>query len=229
MELNFDVYGTTLRPENGTGQRARTALLQHLAIADETDVVAYDNDRNRWAARLVWFLRFLGHDRAAVLDGGLAAWEGTGGRVQRGENVAPEAPSPTVAPRTGYYVLTSELRDRLARPETALVDLRTDQETRDTDNGLLPRGRIPGAISVPWTETLRDGAGRLKAPDELGHLFAGRGITPERPVVVYARYGVEAAHGWWVLKLLAYPDVVVYDLGWAGWATMPGLPRSPLA
>lgn len=229
MELDQpeDVYGTVLLAPDGD-QSARIDLLEDLGIGDDTEVVAYDDDRNRWAARMVWFLRFLGHDRAAVLGGGLAAWRGRDGETQDGTVNPPDAPPPTVAPREGYYYVTTQLLTRLERPATALVDLRTEEEARDTDNGLLPIGRIPGSIPIPWTSTLRDAAGRLQDPATLTRLFQDHGVTPDREVIVYARYGVEAAHGWWVLKLLAYPNVVVYDRGWAGWSTTPDLPIEPL-
>ncbi|MGH2531826.1 MAG: sulfurtransferase [Thermomicrobiales bacterium] len=222
------IYGTILDQDFGA-QTARIELLSYLGIDGETEVVAYDDDRNRWAARMVWFLRFLGHDRASVLDGGLAAWRAHGGDTQDGSVDAPDADLPTVAPREGYYYVTGELLEQLERPETALVDIRTDEEAHDTDNDRLPLGRIPGSISIPWTSTLRDDAGRLKAPSDLERLYRDRNVTPDRPIVVYARYGVDAAHGWWVLKLLGYPNVVVYDRGWAGWSTTPDLPIDPLS
>ncbi|MGH2558903.1 MAG: sulfurtransferase [Thermomicrobiales bacterium] len=229
MELDQpqDIYGTLLDFDHGT-QADRIDLLEDLGIGDDTEVIAYDDDRNRWAARMVWFLRFLGHDRASVLDGGLAAWHGHGRETHDGEIDPPDTEPPTVNPREGYYYGTTELQEQLARPETALVDIRTDDEARDTDNDRLPLGRIPGAIPIPWTSTLRDNVGRLKNPADLERLYRDHDVTPDRPIVVYARYGVEAAHGWWVLKLLNYPNVVVYDRGWAGWSTTSDLPIDPL-
>lgn len=225
-ERNYPVFGTVLTHQEH--QRYRIRLLKDLGIADETMVIAYDDDRGRWAARMVWFLRFLGHDRAAALDGGLAAWRGAGGRTERGVVTPPRVPTPTVKPRAGYYLATDELLERLDDPRTLLVDVRTPAEARDDVNGLLPLGRIPGSTVLPWTEALRDEIGRLKSPEELSRLLEGKGITRDRQVVLYARFGVEAAHTWLVLQLMAYPEVVVYDRGWAEWATTPGLPVMPL-
>jgi thiosulfate/3-mercaptopyruvate sulfurtransferase len=224
-----DVYGTTLGPGTSPNRTSRLDLLKDLGIADETDVVAYDDEKNRWAARMVWFLRYVGHDRAAVLDGGLAAWRGFGGDVEDGEVSAPQVSPPTILSRDRYYCGTAYLAEHLADASTAVIDIRSDEEVRDNDNGLLPTGRIPGSTALPWTETLRDDAGRLKDPAELSRLFRDRGVTPDRTAIVIARYGVEAAHGWWVLKLLGYADVLTYDPGWAGWSTTPGLPIDPLS
>ncbi len=81
---------------------------------------------------------------------------------------------------------------------------------------------------MPWSATLRDNSGRLKSPDELAALFATAGVTPDREVVIYARFGVETAQTWLVLSLLGYPNVRVYDQGWAEWASKPDLPIEPL-
>ena len=49
--------------------------MSELGIGDTDTVVAYDDQGGVTAARLVWLLRVTGHE-AALLDGGIAAWEG---------------------------------------------------------------------------------------------------------------------------------------------------------
>ena len=225
MDRYYPVYGVLLSDRQDAGARAR--WLADLGVGDETLVVAYDDARNRYAARLIWTLRYLGHKRATVLDGGLAAWRGAGGEVSRDAASAPRVEDATISPQPGYIIGTRELRERLADPALVLLDVRTDEEATDDLNGTVRRGRIPGAVSVPWTTTLRDGAGRLKPPAELVALFRAAGVTPDKEVVVYARFGVEASHAWLVLKLLGYPRVRVYDQGWAEWASTPELPIDP--
>ena len=50
------------------------ARLGQWGIGDESDVVAYDEGSGAIAARLWWMLRWLGHERSLVLNGGFAAW-----------------------------------------------------------------------------------------------------------------------------------------------------------
>jgi thiosulfate/3-mercaptopyruvate sulfurtransferase len=228
IEVNDPVYGTILQPVNFTDQTRRVQILDDMGIDDAVHVVAYDDDRGRWAARLVWFLRFLGHDRVSALDGGLAAWRGAGGATEDGEVDPPDNPPPTVTPRTGYYIGDADLDEWRADPRTLLLDVRTDAEAQDDVNDSLPLGRIPGAVSLPWTSALRDETGRLKSPAELASLLQGAGATPDRRIVLYARYGVETAQPWLVLALLGYPEFVIYDRGWAGWASVPEHEIAPL-
>jgi thiosulfate/3-mercaptopyruvate sulfurtransferase len=219
MQVDDPVYGTTLQPVNYTDQIHRIELFRYLGIDDQTWVIVYDDDRGRWAARLVWFLRFLGHDRVSALDGGLAAWRGSSGAIEKQPHDPPTASMPTVTPHQGYYVGDADLVELRNDPRTLMVDVRTDGEVRDDVNDTLPIGRIPNAVSFPWTSTLRDDTGRLKSPDEIGTLLSAAGITADRRIVLYARYGVETAQTWFVLALMGFRECVIYDRGWAGWVS----------
>ena len=61
-------------PERG----AFAARLGALGVDQTNQVVAYDDAGGMFAARLWWMLRWLGHERVAVLDGGLQAWLSAG-------------------------------------------------------------------------------------------------------------------------------------------------------
>ncbi len=226
MDPYYPVYGVVLSNRNVSDARER--YLQQLGVSRETVVVAYDNDNNRHAARLVWTLRYFGHPDASVLDGGLAAWKGLNVSISRDAGAVPDVPPVEIRPQPGVIIGTRELRERHTDPSVVVLDIRSDEEARDDLNGSLRIGRIPGAVSVPWSATLRDNSGRLKSPDELAALFATAGVTPDREVVIYARFGVETAQTWLVLSLLGYPNVRVYDQGWAEWASKPDLPIEPL-
>ncbi|MFL5760118.1 MAG: sulfurtransferase [Thermomicrobiales bacterium] len=233
MDQNKEVYGSVIRPggeqPDGTfDQSPRSQILEDLGIDDQSFVVAYDDDWGRWAAHLVWFLRFLGHDNAAVLEGGLDVWRSASFDVDSGEVKPPGVAPPTIAPRDGYFVETRQFEDLLATAGTALVDVRTLSETKDDLNGSLPLGRIPGAISFPWSEAFADDQGHLLPAADISAKLAALGISLDRAVVLYARFGVEAGHTWLVLKLLGFPNVTIYDWGWAYWASDPANAITPL-
>ena len=113
-------------------------------------------------------------------------------------------------------------------PNTVLVDIRTPEQSQDTINGTIPKGRIPGSVVFPWTSLLRDLAGRFRSADELLAEMEAAGIRRDRFVVLYGRFGIEARHSWLVYSLLGFTSLRVYDLGWAGWAADPTLPIAPL-
>ena len=53
-------------------------VVSGLGIGTEHRVVLYDRRESMWAARMWWLLRAFGHDEAAILDGGWAAWQAAG-------------------------------------------------------------------------------------------------------------------------------------------------------
>src|ERR1700722_12018529 len=61
-----------------------------LGIGDTDMVVAYDGAGLFSAARLWWMLRVLGHNKVAVLDGGLPKWKKEGRTLEQG----PSKPKP---------------------------------------------------------------------------------------------------------------------------------------
>lgn len=218
MNLDFVFYGAVLPPWDD--QERRIGWLRDLGITDDTMVVVYDDVQNRHAARFVWLLRFLGHDRSAVLDGGLSAWLGTGGALSRADGSVDDATGPvSVTPTEGYYLGTDRLLPHVEVGDVLVLDVRTDDELNDTAEGTIPVGRIPGAISIPWTTFVKDEAGRLHDPESIQAILDEKGVTPDRLVVVSANTAIDAAHTWWVLKMLGYGNVLVHDWGWAGWVS----------
>lgn len=227
MDPYYPVYGVVLSDRNVAG--ARLYLFTRWGIGPETDVVVYGEDANRYAAHVVWFLRYLGHPRASLLNGGLAAWRGTGGEVSR-QSESPLQPTTIISPQpqTGVIIGTRELSERLDDPALLIVDIRPPGELDDTLNESLPTGRIPGAVSLPWTELPRDQSGRLHSPEELRQVLQSAGVTPDNEIVLYGFFGVETGIAWLALELLDYPSVRIYDQAWAEWASKPELPVEPL-
>jgi thiosulfate/3-mercaptopyruvate sulfurtransferase len=227
MDPYYNVYGVVLKTREEPF--THPTVLAGFGIDGARTVVFYDNSQNRYAARLVWYLRYLGLSVGAVLDGGLAGWRGAGGRVETGERPTPEVEPPAIDGQGGI-IGTRELAERLGDPTLTILDSRGDDEAADDLNGTLRLGQIPGAIRLPWTASLRDDAGRMKSPEELTALFAATGVMPEREIAVVARFGVETGQPWLVLTLLGYPTVRVYDQGWAEWgAETSELPIEPLS
>lgn len=227
MDPNARTYGRLFAAHSDPHGRA--SILQSFGIAPDSTVVVYDDQENQRAARVVWMLRYMGFDRASVLDGGLGAWKGAGGAVSS-QWVSPSTNVPLVheATRSGMITSTASLRDMVGASHVVILDTRTRDEANDDLNGTIRTGRIPGAVWMPWDETTRDDAGRLKSPDALARLFQAAGVTPDKQVVVYGRFGVETGQTWLVLKLLGYQHVTIYDDGWATWAADRSLPIEPL-
>ncbi len=222
VDPNYPVFGAVLPP--GDDQADRQRLLDSLDLTANGTVVVYDNERGVRAARLVWFLRFIGFDRAALLNARFADWRSAPFSI---ESIPGNGPAPLVAPREGFYLVTEQLLDLLRSPELQLVDIRTGAEQTDDFDGQMPTGRIPGSLHLPWT-ALFDESGHVLPADRIRQLSRAAGIGSDRPTVLYGRFGVDTALPWLALRDTGLTDVQIYDRGWAEWSVTPDLPREPL-
>jgi thiosulfate/3-mercaptopyruvate sulfurtransferase len=113
----------------------------------------------------------------------------------------------------------------------ALVDVRSPAEFRGeviAPPGMSETaqrgGHIPGAVSVPWAQTVRDD-GTFKPAGELRSLYERNGVTNDKDVITYCRIGERASHTWFVLhELLGFDRVRNYDGSWTEWGSMIGVP-----
>lgn len=223
VDPNYPVYGAVLT--QGDEEAHRQRVLDSLGLAVGDRVVVYDNARGFRAARLVWFLRFLGFSQAALLNASLADWQQRPFSV---ESASSSSGAPQVDPQAGFYLVTQQVLDRLRTPNVQLIDIRSDDERNDDLNGKMPLGQIPGTIRLPWTAMLDD-SGHLLTADRIAQRATAAGLDPSHPAVVYGSFGVDTALPWLALTIAGFSNVQTYDRGWVEWSVTPGLPREPLS
>lgn len=190
------------------------AALGRAGIADGTPVVGYDDAGGSVAARLWWLLHVLDAP-AAVLDGGIAAWDGA---------LVAEVPAVQTIDRQvrewppERFVSAEQLA---AATDAAVFDARTAERYAHGDDAIDPRpGHIPGSISAPWAGNLDD-AGRFRAAGALRERFAA---TRGRPAVAYCGSGVTACHDLLAMELAGTTRTALYPGSWSQWAADPTRP-----
>ncbi|MEO3753932.1 sulfurtransferase [Streptomyces sp. B6B3] len=193
------------------------AAMRRAGVRRDRPVVTYDGGQGWAAARAWWLLRWAGHPRVRVLDGGLAAWTGPLTRE------TPEPAEGDFEPEPGALpVLDADAAAALAR-RGLLLDVRAGERYRGEVEPIDPvAGHIPGAVSAPTTENV-EADGRLRPADDLAARFAGLGVRPGVEVGVYCGSGVSAAHT--VLALAATGvDAALYPGSWSEWTADPERP-----
>jgi thiosulfate/3-mercaptopyruvate sulfurtransferase len=187
-----------------------------LGIGDDDTVVAYDDAGGVVAARLVWMLRVTGHE-AALLDGGLTAWDGPL------EQAAPERAPAVFTPRPWPAGRLAGVDDVLD-PAAVVLDARDPERYRGDREPVDPRaGHVPGAVNVPTQATLDD-TGRLRPAEELRREFAAAGVTADSDVVSYCGSGVTACHTLLALEVAGLPPGRLYAGSWSQYSADPGRP-----
>lgn len=200
-------------------------VLSRLGLTAEQSVVAYDEEGNGRAGRLLWTLAILGHERSAMLNGGIHAWNAAGGRLEN--QIRRPVPSffqarfrNPAAVADKDYILAG-----LGRPDVALLDTRSPAEYAGLDQRAARSGHIPGAVNLQWTDAMDPQRQLRFQPDPvLRALLEQRGVTPDKEVIVYCQTHHRSAHTYWVLRYLGYPRVRGYPGAWSEWGNNPRLP-----
>ena len=217
-------------PKNGRNGRHPLPDAQLLAnklgaagVSWKTQVVAYDDDGGMIAARLWWLLRWLGHDRVALLDGGIGQW------VKEGRALTSERPKPVPAVLSvecrDWVVSSDEVLASLDRRELCLVDARAADRFRGETETLDPVG---GHISEARNRFFRDNLdadGCFRPALELRHEFLAllAGVDPAQSVMQCGS-GVTACHNLLAMEIAGLHGARLHAGSWSEWCADPGRP-----
>lgn len=196
-------------------------------ITPSTNVIVYDDQGGaNSAARAWWMLRAIGHEPAAVLDGGFAAAIGAGVPVTTAPaNVQPLAPYP--ARDWLRPVVDIDMVDALRKDHAwKVLDVRSATRFEGLEEPIDPvAGHIPGAVNLPFVLNLDDGL--LKAPGELREMYEQllSGVRPDH-IIVHCGSGVTACHTLLALEIAGIHGASLYVGSWSEWCRNPR-PREP--
>ena len=206
--------------------RAQQLLGEH-GIQRSDTVVLYDDverDGGATASYIFWVLEYLGHENVHVLNGGIEAWQRAG--FDTAEQPAEREP-------VTYQVAAEEIvrsrriggpqiYERLGDRYYQVLDVRSRDEylgevpSTGWEGKTLKAGHVPGAFNLNHENAWADSETKLlKSYDQLQRLYAG--LDPTRAVVTYCYSGRRSSHTYFVLRLMGFSDVRVYDESWKGW------------
>jgi thiosulfate/3-mercaptopyruvate sulfurtransferase len=195
--------------------------LSKCGVAPGRQVVVYDDAGASVAARLWWMLRWLGHERVAILDGGLPAW------LKEGLPTDAVVPAPREGrfeprPMLGAIADVHYVAAFRSSPTVRLVDARVAERFKGITETIDPvAGHIPGAVNRFWKDNL-DGNGRFKAPRELKReILALLGEATPSLVVHHCGSGVTACHNLFAMELAGLKGSRLYPGSWSEWCADP--------
>jgi thiosulfate/3-mercaptopyruvate sulfurtransferase len=194
-------------------------LMGEMGVSNDSRVVFYDQKGLASAARGWWLMGLFGHDKAAVLDGGLPKWIAE--RRPTGDGTA-AAPAPATFRADPRMRRLRGVGDMLRNVESG-AELVLDARAAGRFTGAVPEpragmrsGHIPGSASVPYTDLL-NADGTFRSVDEVRARFEQSGVDGKQPVVTSCGSGVTACILTLGLRLAGFPDGAVYDGSWTEW------------
>ena len=199
--------------------KAMNELFSELGVCNKKQVVVYDDVFGSFSARLWWMLKYLQHEKVAVLDGGWQHWVKSGGAVSsRNETRTPGQFRGTELEKT--LVSINQVNDY-----DLIIDSRDPSRYRGESEPIdQAAGHIPGAKNRFWKNNISDTGcfkDRCVLLKEFKLLFDK---VPSEDTVFYCGSGVTACHNLLaaVHAGLGFPRL--YAGSWSEWSATPGKP-----
>jgi thiosulfate/3-mercaptopyruvate sulfurtransferase len=194
--------------------------LSGVGFANDMQAVVYDRNGSLYCGRLWWMLKWMGHDAVAVLDGGLQAWQASGGAVSSSEEPSHFQSNFEIGEPLRALATTDTVTAGLRGKKQTLVDARATPRYKGEVEPLDPvAGHIPGALNRPFGQNLGPD-GRFKPPAQLKaefeQLLAGR---DPKTVVHHCGSGVSAVPNVIAMEIAGLGRTALYAGSWSEWCS----------
>lgn len=199
-------------------------LLSAWGVTPNSLVVAYDQNGGAFAARLWWMLRYWGHERACVLDGGWEKWLRERRKIST-EIPAPSKGTPWLTPKNDWLISTEEMASILGNNQWKIIDARAPQRYSGEEEPIDPvAGHIPGALNRFHGFNLAPDSTFLP-PETLRKQFLELlGETPPDHTIVYCGSGVTSCHNLLAMSIAGLGMGKLYAGSWSEWIRDPNRP-----
>ncbi len=203
--ITTDKYGSNL----AAPADSISAVLGRLGIDGQKTLVVTGDFMDPSAARILWTLQYMGHQKTALLRESFGQLRGLGAELTRERSCF--APAVFHAkPDPGIRIDAGPLKD--SPSEFSLIDARSPQE--------FMHGHIPGATLIPFTDGIGQDGDMFLPKQKLEKLFAQKGVSDDRELVCYCMHGHRASSMFYQLKLAGFSRVRLYDGSFVQWYGM---------
>ena len=204
-------------------------IINSLGITPNTHIVAYDEEGGGKAARLIWTLHAMGHNKTSLLNGGFISWY----REKFPLSNEPVTSIPNANDqhyevdftRQPVIANTEYIKENLENKQVGLLDARSIDEYTGNAKYAQKSGRIPGAKHFEWTRAMNAEANyRLLSKENLQPMLDELGLTHDKEIIVYCQSHHRSALSYLMLKYLGYEKVRGYPGSWSEWGNRTDTP-----
>jgi thiosulfate/3-mercaptopyruvate sulfurtransferase len=196
------------------------AWLSSVGFHDTMQAVVYDRQGVNYCGRLWWMLKWAGQEAAAVLDGGLQAWQASGAQVESGSGPKLKSSNYALAPARTALTATETVVKQLGKQVQTIIDARGEPRFRGEMEPIDPvAGHIPGALNRAFNLNL-DAQGKFKPAEQLKAEFTAL-LANRNPnsVVHHCGSGVSAVPNIIAMEIAGFGRSALYAGSWSDWCS----------
>ncbi|MBT5232072.1 MAG: sulfurtransferase [Methylococcales bacterium] len=199
-------------------------LLGQHGLSHDDHIISYDDQGGGNAARFLWTLATLGHQKWSLLDGGMHHWAANNLPLSNAPTSLPTC-TYQANPTTEFEVDHKDVHGLINHAQFGLLDTRSTAEFDGSKRLATRGGHIPSAVNFDWVNALDLNNNLLCKPAEALHEhFNSMGITSDKTIVTYCHSHHRSSHTFVLLKHLGFEQVKGYAGSWSEWGNLPDTP-----
>lgn len=220
-DLSHEVPHMIIRDEKIISEK-----LSAMGLRNDYKIIFYDNSDLHTSCRAVWLLKLFGHNpnQLYILDGGLKAWEKSGGSTEsHSVTVSPKQYTANFQPE--FMRTLEQMKMNLKNPTEQVVDLRHPVRFaggKEPRSGLRV-GHIPGSACFPYFSFFNTD-GYFLPLDVIRKRLTDVCVDINYPIVATCGSGTTAAILDFVLDLMGHQQHALYDGSWSEWGALQLFP-----
>ncbi len=202
---------------------ALQALFRRIGLQPDTHVIVYDDAQSTWAARMVWTLDIVGHEKVTLLDGGLACWIKEGLPLDSAY-AEPARSDINIYPELSMIADKDYILNAMNHNQLTVWDARSEDEYMGVKAFSKRAGHIPGAMHYEWKRLLGEN-GQIRDLSLIREELLAIGLSPDKEVITHCQTHRRSSLTYFVAKkLLDYDKIKAYPGSWSEWGNIDETP-----
>ena len=197
-----------------------TKMLMNFGIRNNDHIVVYDHSNLYSACRLWFALKYFGHEKVSVLNGGFQKWLKEKKPVTQKINKIEQTNNYQVNENNDCIKNKKQIDENIKNNSFLLVDARSRErfagKVEEPRKG-LKKGCIPGSKNIPFQECIDSATNTFKTKSELIKLFKENDVNYYKPIVFSCGSGVTACVLGLAYFLISDKNAVIYDGSFSEW------------
>tara|TARA_B100000945_G_scaffold94914_1_gene74150 strand:- start:551 stop:1390 length:840 start_codon:yes stop_codon:yes gene_type:complete len=205
-----------------------TRMLRSFGVKNNDHIVVYDHSDTYSSCRLWFALKYFGHQKVSVLNGGLKKWlkENRPLTMEINKDIGKFSNMDKLNPIDKYNVNENiewiknkkQIDENIKNFTFQTVDARSRERFEgkvDEPRSGLKRGCIIGSKNIPFKDCINSETNTFKTKDELNKIFNKNKVDLTQPIVFTCGSGMTACVLGMAYSLISGKNAVIYDGSWS--------------